>query len=147
VAANPAQLRYLTDAVNTASPAQRIVMVYDRLVLDLQRAAEANRDFDQAAAAEHLRHAQQIIAQLRSSLVFGEWAGAEDLASIYGLVLSELIELVPNPDLGRLAKVQQIVSGLRDSWWQASQALLSDPAPPAAPASDPAPVGRSSWVG
>ena len=147
MAANPAQLRYLTDAVNTASPAQRIVMVYDRLVLDLQRAAEANRDEDRPSAAEHLRHAQQIVAQLRSSLVLGEWAGAEDLASIYGFVLTELIDLVPNPDLDRLAKVQQIVSGLRDSWWQASQALLGEPAPAAAPASDPAPAGRGSWVG
>jgi len=41
---NPAMLqRYLADSVATASPAKLLVMLYDRLVLDLNRSEEALR--------------------------------------------------------------------------------------------------------
>ena len=38
-----ARARYLADAVATATPAKRIVLLYDRLWLDIQRAQAARR--------------------------------------------------------------------------------------------------------
>ena len=59
--------RYLRDKVLTASPAQRVVMLYDRLGLDLTLAQAGIAD-DPFAAGAHLSHAMQIVAELQSSL-------------------------------------------------------------------------------
>ncbi|MFC6410936.1 flagellar export chaperone FliS [Planobispora longispora] len=74
---NPSmRARYIADTVNTASPGQLLVMLYDRLVLDLTRAEEALGRGDREAAAQQLMHAQDIIIELRSSLKTDGWDGA-----------------------------------------------------------------------
>ncbi len=57
--------RYLDDAVATASPAKLLTMLYDRLVLDLERAETAQRAGDRAGAGPHLLHAQDIVVRAR----------------------------------------------------------------------------------
>jgi flagellar protein FliS len=91
-----ARARYLADAVATATPAKRIVLLYDRLWLDIQR-AQAALDCADPAARDHLEHAQRIVAEL----------------------LNESMESQP----GRLATVSRIVADLRSSWQQAEEQL------------------------
>ena len=145
--ASPAQLRYLADAVNTASPAQRLVMLYDRLLLDLRRGGQAQQGGDLFEGAAQLRHGQQIVAELRSSLRTEQWSGAGNLASLYGFLLTELIELAATVDQQRLDSVSEIVVGLRDSWRQAAEQLagagVAERSSEAATRSD----RQSAWVG
>src|SRR5256885_1156538 len=66
---NPAlRTRYLAESVATASPGQLLVMLYDRLVVDLTQAEDALRARDTATASTRLMHAQDIVSQLRSTL-------------------------------------------------------------------------------
>jgi flagellar protein FliS len=131
VPVDAARARYLADAVATASPARRIVLLYDRLWLDIQR-AQAARDAGEPSARDHLQHAQQIVAELLGSLDQAAWAGAGDLASLYGYLLSELIAENGEPRPGRLALVSKIVSDLRATWQQAAEQLAAaDSAAPA----------------
>ncbi len=124
---DPARLRYLADAVATATPAQRIVMLYDRLGLDIERAAAvAGVPF---APGTHLRHAQRIVAELMTSLDTSAWSGAEDLASLYGYLLRELISANAEPDAIRLRAAGRIVADLRSSWFAAGQELAETAAP------------------
>lgn len=120
--ADPARARYLADAVATATPARRIVLLYDRLWLDVQR-AQAAQDAGDHTARDHLQHAQQIVAELLGSLDTASWAGAADLASLYAYLLRELIGEVVSPLPGRLASVTRIVSNLRETWQQAEAQL------------------------
>ncbi|HST48201.1 flagellar export chaperone FliS [Jatrophihabitans sp.] len=120
--ADPARARYLADAVATATPARRIVLLYDRLWLDIQR-AQAAQDCGDLTARDHLQHAQQILAELLGSLDVTAWTGAADLASLYSYLLRELIGEVIEPRPGRLATVTRIVSTLRESWQQAEAQL------------------------
>src|SRR4051812_26264998 len=83
--------RYLTDSVTTASPAQLLVMLYDRLVLDVVRAEAALRAGDRDAAAHQLMHAQDIVIELRTTLDTSTWTGASGLAQLYAFLLAELI--------------------------------------------------------
>ena len=53
--------RYLGDAVATSSPQQVLVMLYDRLALDLERAQKAVAAGDRSEASEQLQHAQAIV--------------------------------------------------------------------------------------
>jgi flagellar protein FliS len=149
VSANPAQLRYLADAVSTATPAQRVVMLFDRLLLDIRRGMEIQAgDGDWLAGAEHLRHAQQIVAELLSSLRSDEWSGADNLNSIYRFVLGELLAANATPDVAKLQAVHDILAGLRDSFRAAVLALTSAPAPTPTRAADTIGVARPiAWVG
>jgi flagellar protein FliS len=135
---NPAQLRYLADSVSTSSPMQLLVMLYDRLVLDIHRAADAQESGEPLSATDPIRHAQQIIAELRSNLRLDVWEGAENLASLYTFITGELIAVNGTPDASRLRIVEGIVSGLRDSWRGAALALLEQSKPVVGSADGPA---------
>ena len=68
--------RYVQDAVSTASPATLLIMLYDRLVLDLLRAEAALAEGKRDAANEQLTHAQDIVSELAATLDVNAWDGA-----------------------------------------------------------------------
>lgn len=107
--------KYLNQRVMTATPGQRVVMLYDRLYLDLQRASDIA---DPAEAGEHVSHAMQIIAELSGSLDINAGGPAENLSSIYGFLLGEL-SAVRSGQTEKLAGSIGIVGTLRDAWTQA----------------------------
>jgi flagellar protein FliS len=127
--ADALRARYLADTVATATPARRIVLLYDRLWLDLQR-AQAGADAGDLAARDHLQHAQQIVAELLGSLDLVAWPGGADLASLYGYLLTELIAEAGQSRPGRLALITRIVSDLRGTWQQAEEKLATGDASP-----------------
>ncbi len=112
--------RYLNDSISTASPARLLVMLYDRLVLDLVQAEEALTAGDRTAAGAPLMHAQEIILELRSTLKLDVWDGAQGLADLYGFLLPELISANVKGDVGKVASSRQLVEPLRDAWREAA---------------------------
>ena len=122
--------RYLRERVLTASPAQRVVMLYDRLTLDLTRAAAAST----AQPSEHIDHAMQIVAELRSSLHESVGQPGDNLAAIYGYLLRELIA-IRGGATARLAGITEIVETLRSAWTIAAQQIA-----------DTAPLAAGAWV-
>lgn len=114
--ADELRTRFLRERVLTASPAQRVVMLYDRLVLDLGRtAADTSTE-----RTRHIDHAVQVVAELRASLDEGAGGPAENLASIYGYLLRELIA-ARGGAVDRLPKLVEIVETLRAAWVQVAQ--------------------------
>ncbi len=83
--------RYSGDAVSTASPAKLVVLLYDRLVLDLARARQAQLDGKRPVANENLIHAQDIVAELLSSLDVTAWDGAPQLSRLYSWLIAEMV--------------------------------------------------------
>jgi flagellar secretion chaperone FliS len=114
--------RYLTDSIATASPARLLVMLYDRLVLDLTQAEAALAAGDRSAASERLTHAQDIVIELRTSLNLDAWDGAVNLAKIYGFVLGELIAANVRGDAAKVTSCRELVEPLADAWRQAAMA-------------------------
>src|SRR5437764_1182791 len=82
---------YNRDSVLSASPARILTMLYDRLLLDLQRAETAQRQEDWTAASPCLLHAQEIVAELMSSLRPELWDGGPALLALYAYVTQGLI--------------------------------------------------------
>lgn len=121
--------RYATASVSTASPERLLVMLYDRLLLDLQRAHDAQLRSDRPAAHAQLVHAQDIVAELLSSLDTSAWDGGPRLAAIYGWLLTELVEANVTGSATRTAGCRDVVQPLRDSWAEA--AVTAQPAAPA----------------
>ena len=117
---NPAlRNRYLAETVATASPGQLLVMLYDRLVVDLTQAEDAMHAGDRGTASERLMHAQDIVAELRSTLDVTAWEGAAGLAQLYGFLFSHLIKANIRRDPAIVAECREIVEPLRDAWREA----------------------------
>ncbi|MBI9114566.1 flagellar export chaperone FliS [Sanguibacter suaedae] len=127
--------QFLNDTVLSASPARLLTMLYDRLMLDLDRAERAQRAEDHTEAAAQLTHAQDIVSELMVTLDEDVWDGATALMALYGHILNELIQANVTHDADRTASVRATVDPLRMAWHEAAAELASAaPAPQAAPA-------------
>lgn len=114
--------RYLQDTINTASPAKLLIMLYDRLILDLGTGEEAFRNGDRELGSAKVMHAQDIVLELRTTLDVDAWSGAPGLASLYGFILTELIGANIARDADRVASCRKLLEPLRDAWREAASA-------------------------
>lgn len=112
--------RYLTDSITTADPGSLIVMLYDRLALDLARAEAALREPDGLEAAHNnLLHAQDVVLALRASLRPELWQGADQLVSLYEWLSRRLVEANMKKDPAIVAECLSVVSPLQAAWREA----------------------------
>jgi flagellar protein FliS len=116
---------YLAQSTATASPARLLVMLYDRLVLDIQRGIEAQENGRTLEASTQLIHAQEIVLELRSSLRLDVWEGAERLASLYAWLHSELVRANIAKDVAITRECLAVVEPLADAWRQAAVSTAS----------------------
>jgi flagellar protein FliS len=119
--------RYMGDTVATASPQQLLVMLYDRLALDLERAETALDARDRDEARVQLQHAQEIVFELRSSLKVDVWEGGPRLDALYGWLIGELVQANIKGDRNRVSSCRHVVEPLRDAWRQAAASLAGAP--------------------
>jgi flagellar protein FliS len=117
---NNPRAAYMGNSITTASPSRLLVMLYDRLVLDVQRAVEAQKNGDFVTAGQQLVHAQDIVLELNSSLKQDLWEGAAQLASIYTWLHSELVRANVSRDMTVTEGCLGIVTELADAWRQAA---------------------------
>jgi flagellar protein FliS len=117
--------RYLGASVSTASPQQLLVMLYDRLALDLERAEVGLTSGEQETARENLVHAQEIILELRASLNVEVWEGGPRLAALYSWLVGELIQANLKSDVRRVRDCRSVVEPLRDAWREAAASLAA----------------------
>lgn len=124
MAVNP-RARYLAETVATASPARLICMLYDRLVLDIVQGRDALAGRDHQQADRHLRHAQDVVLELRGSLRIDRWDGAPQLASIYGWLLKELVLANVEKNAEKADECRKLVEPLREAWHGAAAQLMA----------------------
>lgn len=111
---------YLGASVSTADPARLLVMLLDRLVLDVTRALEAQRGGDHQTAGGQLLHAQDIVLELRTSLRMDVWEGATGLAALYDYLHRRLVAA----NVGREPEVTEeclrLATDLAATWREAA---------------------------
>lgn len=117
--------RYADDSVATASPARLLVLLYDRLLLDLLRAEHALAEADLTTSAASCGHAQEIVAELLSSLDQTAWDGAAGLASLYTFLFTEISRAHRERDASVAAGCHGLVAPLRDAWAEAAAAAAA----------------------
>src|SRR5437868_15268077 len=98
--------RYVTDSVSTAPPAQLLVMLYDRLVLDLMIAVQAFESGDRPTGSGRVYHAQEIVMELRATLDTDAWSGGPGLSALYSYMITELVQAGVSGDRARIETVQ-----------------------------------------
>lgn len=121
--------QYNSDAILSAPPARLLTMLYDRLLLDLNRARLAQENGSWSAATENLLHAQAIVAELASTLKTGTWDGAEQLLGLYDYVVQSMIGANIHRDPERTKECVVLLEPLRQGWHDAAASLSAQTGP------------------
>jgi flagellar secretion chaperone FliS len=108
---------YRTHEVQTATPGRLVVLVYDHIIAQLARASLAQK-------AGKIEERVTAVAKARAGLfelmatIDVERGGdvATNLKRLYGFFLVELQEFARRPEAGRLARVSEMVTELRDAF-------------------------------
>jgi flagellar protein FliS len=115
-----AKNKYVRDSVQTMSPGRMIIALYDRVILDLDRAEAAIGAADIYAAHTALMHAQEIVDELYTTLDVKQWPAGEKLLTIYRTVAGELLTANIPKDIERVRTCRALLTPLRDAWREAA---------------------------
>ena len=120
--------RYRTVKVQTASPAQIMIMLYDGAIRFTQIASRKIGESDIAGKGTYIGKVQAIISELMSSLDFSVAPElCEQLQQLYLYMIDQLTEANVSCTVEPLDVVQDLLSTLRDGWGEALRSLPRDP--------------------
>jgi flagellar protein FliS len=120
VRGNDVRAAYQGNAVATASPARLLIMLLERLVLDVERGQAALGSGDREQTNRQLQHAQAIVTELQTSLDPEGWAGGHELMALYGYLQRQLVRANIEQDTAAAAEALTISRDLCDTWRQAA---------------------------
>jgi len=111
------QRSYRRTAVQEASPAGLVVILYDLLVEDLQAAIHAIGCADIEQRSRFLKHALLVLQLLEGGLDMDQGgAAARSLAAFYNYVRRELLDAQFRNDADILALQVRLVLDVREAW-------------------------------
>jgi flagellar protein FliS len=119
---NNANLRYLEASINSASPEELIIKVYDALLLFARQALDAmeTRPADIQARHDLLRRAQRACALLMGSLrldLDSDIPG--NLFRIYEFWHHQLVAANMQGDPQKVRELLPMIAGMRETWVEA----------------------------
>lgn len=113
-------------SVHTADWSQLLVMVYDRLVLDVQHGLEAQRRGDAEETLRQLTHALDIVGELQRSMRVAEFKGGYDLAALYEFLNRRLVLASIGKDTAITDECLTLVTDLCATWRRAALAVAEE---------------------
>ncbi|MBB6177635.1 flagellar protein FliS [Anoxybacillus tengchongensis] len=116
---NPYQ-SYQTNAVQTASPGELTLMLYNGCLKFIAQAKKAIEDKDIEARNTNLLKAQKIIQELMVTLNM-EYEVAKSMMTMYDYMYRRLVEANIKSDITILEEVEGYVKEFRDTWKQVIQ--------------------------
>ncbi|ASA96919.1 MULTISPECIES: flagellar export chaperone FliS [Anoxybacillus] len=116
---NPYQ-SYQTNAVQTASPGELTLMLYNGCLKFIAQAKKAIEEKDIEARNTNLLKAQKIIQELMVTLNM-EYEVAKSMMTMYDYIYRRLVEANIKSDMSILEEVEGYVKEFRDTWKQVIQ--------------------------
>ncbi|QZT33939.1 flagellar export chaperone FliS [Caldalkalibacillus thermarum TA2.A1] len=111
---NPYQT-YKHNAVQTASPGELTLMLYNGCLNFIKQARQAIEEDNIQERNKYMQKAQDIIRELMVTLNT-DYAVVKDMLRMYDYILRRLIEANINNDTAILDEVETYVSQFRDTW-------------------------------
>lgn len=120
---NPYQ-KYKEQSVNTATPEELTLMLYDGCIKFMNIAKVAIEEKKIEMRNTNIQKAQAIITELSITLNM-DVKISEDLSRLYDFVQNRLLEANISNDLQALEEAKMIVGNLRDTWKEAMKIARS----------------------
>jgi len=117
---------YVRDSVQTMSPGRMIIALYDRVILDLDRAEAAIAGADVFGAHTALMHAQEIVDELYTTLDVSQWPAGAQLLAVYRTIAAELVTANITKDAERVRTCRALLTPLREAWREAAGAVMTE---------------------
>jgi|SRR5581483_6246592 len=113
----PTELAYVAAAVQNASPAGLVIILFDQLIKDLQGAIAAMQKGDVEERAAELKHGFLVLQQLQESLNM-EAGGdaAHHFSSFYSAVRNSMLQAHLNISPEILQRQIQLLFEVRQAW-------------------------------
>ena len=111
---NPYQ-QYKQNTVDTKSPGELTLMLYDGCLKFIRRAEEAIQNENIEVKNENLLKAQNIIRELMLTLNT-DVAVSQDMMAMYDYILNQLVEANMKNDLDALKEAAKYTEDFRDTW-------------------------------
>lgn len=109
--------RYRQMEVDSRSPLDLVVMLYDGALRFIAQARAAHDRGDIAGRRDHLSRALAIVSELQSTLNLEEGGEvAKSLDALYSFVNWRLLDVTSKRDIGALDEAARILTVLRDAW-------------------------------
>jgi flagellar protein FliS len=118
VMARAAQAYYQTQ-IQSQSPVELVVMLYDGALRFLQMAADATRRNDLVAKREGISRSMAILAELQNTLNLQEGGEvAQSLDGLYTYITDRLLEANAKKDPAPMDEAIRLLRPVRDAWAQ-----------------------------
>jgi len=143
---------YREAAVQTATPVQRVVLLYEQIVQDLQRAVHAMLAGNIELRCREIDHALRVVGQLQLSLDM-EHGGevAANLERFYNLLRANLLEAQIKGSRPLVEQQIAYLLSVREAWREVDRATategkpLPEPSSPAAVKQSPTDSSGANW--
>lgn len=120
------QSSYREMEILSASPDRLLLIVFDQLVVNLERARIAMERKDVELRVNSLRRARAIVTELMTTLDFDKGGPlASQLADIYQFMLYELVDVGQRGDVAVVTKLANIARNLREGFAGAAEQALA----------------------
>lgn len=103
--------------INSMSKEKMIVLLYEKIISDLERARVAIDRGDRLEMTIRVNHSQRIVSELRNALdhsIGGEVS--RNLESLYDFLFSQHLELLVNQDPVVITNCINVITPLLDAW-------------------------------
>ena len=115
---------YREAAVRGAGQVELVIMLYDILFDDIQRAIASIRTRDIEARTAEIKHALSVLEQLQGTLNFSQGGeAARNLDRLYSIVRAKLLEAHLKTSEEILQKQIALLAPIREAWKQVSPSL------------------------
>ncbi|WP_370223792.1 flagellar export chaperone FliS [Cytobacillus sp.] len=111
---NPYQ-KYQQTSVNTATPAELTLMLYNGCLKFMGQAKQAIESSNIEKKNEYIQRSQMIIQEFMVTLN-KDVVMSEDLMRLYDYILRRLIDANTKNDLDALSEAEEMVMNLRNTW-------------------------------
>jgi len=108
---------YMKNSVQTASPLQQVILLYERAIVAMKAAKEDIENKNIPSKVSNITKASDIIRALDSSLDFEKGGDiAKNLHSIYDFLSYSLIQVNLKNDTQLLNDLIEIMENLKEGW-------------------------------
>jgi len=120
---------YRRTNVDTRSPLELVVMLYDGALQSLGQARDALARNDLAARTTAVSRTLAILTELQGTLNVKEGGAiAEELDRLYAFSISRLLDVTTKRDQTAIEDIVRVLTPLRDGWSQiAQQGIAPEP--------------------